>query len=584
MPTLADLSRSLAHVEISKPATAASVHILEFEYPVQVLLPDGAILHLPQPSQLAQRERPPTDQRNAGVYEISMFAMVPVQPKNPFAVKPAKDTGGDLVASVEAAACDPGITAIEIVSFSGPSDGPITYRIRLQSRGDFELGESEWAKLRTLESRLAWVRVLSNLVNRRSARSYYHVRQLLQTSFGAQSVIADQKSWSTTWDTQPPRSANDLLLARLGLIDAKNSYGPATSKLPCGHTSIVRKISIDALLDSASSRYTCMVCSERVLQAKDDVELMLRTQRRRARMFASSNVDTWLAMKSHINEHEPSIRVSAESLLCALSASLNSLRAPAFIALVEMAFAGFPETRAVFNAFEDTFGNQSWVKEVKPDVLYEVLIELAESARPSIDGPTVADSVLPEAWYQDFSRWLIRAVRLLTDCGCTKLHSRHEGVHRHGNVVRIGLQDPTDDTFDDADGMDEESDGVVVSMAELAGLMGDASLEEDLTGLDDLNALPVLSGVDDDASAVSDSGSNQGAGSSSQQARASSETENSESVERGNGDIVGELLDRGPLEYEDKEIERAGLPRYTDDGLDRDGDIIDYGDEEDEVL
>ncbi|KAK4956459.1 hypothetical protein LTR10_005984 [Elasticomyces elasticus] len=348
MSTLAALAHSLAHVELSKAPKA--VHILLLEFPVIDLPPEGGRLSLPQPPLVAAREKPPFDQKSYAVSDASIFAVLQVTPPNPYRFASASNTAEGLIKAVETVACEPGITTMERYTTT-KGDAEVT-RFRLSNRGKismlFDLSGSAWVDLLKEQGSQKWIGILSDLVHRRSARSYYHVHNRLHTAYGENGVDAEESSWSTQWDTRPPRPARELLEARLSRAQAGNS---SAVQLPCGHTVIVREVMLQALQADSCAMYSCHKCEAPALQPEDFKELTLRTERRRTAAFVAVNRQ-WRSLEGRIVDDTHSMLVLTTALLCALAAALGSLRPTLFIASPEMSFTNFAKTAAVFAGFE----------------------------------------------------------------------------------------------------------------------------------------------------------------------------------------------------------------------------------------
>lgn len=267
--------------------------------------------------------------------------------------------------------------------------------------------------------------------------------------------------------------------------------------MPCGHTVLVRGITILALKSRDCAACVCSVCDAPVLQPEDCAELMVRTQRRRANDFAATAAD-WQSLEEELADGEQPIAVPSASLLCALAAAFSSLRAPAFIAPPQLSFLSFAETTTVFNRFFDYLRDENTVSSATPRQWYRSLQQFAHNAQARPDGPTVSGNALPPSWRVELSRWRMRTVRLLTHRGCTKNDPSHCGIHKHGGRLWCGLQRHADDQTEDQVEMAGVDEGEILLMAEITALMKGSDLEEYPGSIDDLRALAEQKRVDFD--------------------------------------------------------------------------------------
>ncbi|KAK3653632.1 hypothetical protein LTR56_004487 [Elasticomyces elasticus] len=480
----AALAHSLAHVELSKAPKA--VHILLLEFPVINLLPEGGRLSLPQPSLVAVREKPPFDQNSYAVPDASIFAVVQVTPPDPYCFASASNTAQGLIKAVETVACEPGVTTMELVRYTGTKRNAEVTRFRLINKGKtsvvFDLDESALVDLLKKQATQKWICVLSDLIHRRSARSYYHVHNRLHAAYGENGVDVEESDWSTQWDTHPPRPARKLLDARLSRAQAGNS---SAVQLPCGHIVVVREVMLQALQADSCAMYSCHKCEAPALQPEDFKELALRTERRRAAAFVAVNRQ-WRSLEGRIVDDTHSMLVPTTALLCALAAALGSLRPTLFIASPEMSFTNFAETAAVFAGFERKLQNANVTYETTPLALYAMLRDFADEARGRQPGAN--ETTLIPSWTEDLERWLRRAVRLLADRACFRRHPKHVGVHKHEGRLCCGMQEPNAVMSDREVEMDENGEEIT-SMADLADMFDGSTVVDDPTGLDDLEAL-----------------------------------------------------------------------------------------------
>ncbi|EMC92846.1 hypothetical protein BAUCODRAFT_27173 [Baudoinia panamericana UAMH 10762] len=186
-------------------------------------------------------------------------------------------------------------------------------------------------------SKLRWVRVLTNLVHRTSARAFYHVRNRLHASYSEVAMHLEQASWNAYWCRQPPRSALGILYARIIDKDADlhGSKGETMKHvtLPCGHLVIMRRFTTLALSDEQYAACGSSVCGEGILLAKDLKELGLRSHRQRADAYVLT--EDWQHFDVNVLEDVKAVHSPVNAVLGASAAALASLRAPALSTSLE---------------------------------------------------------------------------------------------------------------------------------------------------------------------------------------------------------------------------------------------------------
>lgn len=345
---------------------------------------------------------------------------------------------------------------MEMVSYTDSSTGTIFHRFKLQAQlegaptptQDFQLADQEWSELLKHENRVAWIRLLNNIVRRVSVRAYYHVRNHLIGGYGITVANSEEAEWAGQWNAQPSRNIKELLFARLR--SEETNAGPNLlpggdrSLLitpPCGHHSMLRKISLVALTADACQTFCCPVCGARVLQPADESELCLRNVCLRAQAFVD-NYSGWTELDDDITEERQNLDLPALAVMCALSGALASQKLPSLISPPEMSFIGLQETKLVFAEIEETFGEGEWTVTGTPKGLFDGLIGLARIAIAElVDSPALSEETLPPGWSQNIRLWLTRAVRLVFDRGCTINDPQHAGLHLHDGELHCGVLD-----------------------------------------------------------------------------------------------------------------------------------------------
>ncbi|KAK4547785.1 hypothetical protein LTR36_000743 [Oleoguttula mirabilis] len=494
MTKLADLARSLGGIELSTaPDKTTRYHTILLKYPVLELLPVGvAQPHLEPPALLQRRVAPPKESDMAGIHDTTFFARLEIQPRNPFALTPVKDSHAGLLAAIDAASTMVGTTTLEMVSYFAPNGGHRVHRIRLVSRlqaatttpQDFELTDQELNELLKHKYR-AWIRLLNSIVRRISARAYYHVRERLVEACGEKVAASEEAAWIGLWQTRPPRSIQTLLRARLCPEQSgfESNLGDGTGSVlitpPCGHQSMLRKISLVALTAKGCRTFECPACGERVLQPEDDNELGLRNVCLRAQAFVE-NYSAWTDLDEGITVEQQQIKLPALAVMCAISGALASMKLPILISPPELSFIGLRETSLVFAEIEETFGEGQWTVTGTPKEIFDGLVGLARNAIPKhLDVEPTSEDALPPGWTQNMERWFHRACFLVGERGCEMDDPQHAGLHLHDGDLYCGVLDA--DEYDNAmqDERLDDDDRRVTSMDELTKLLNGSKLDEE---------------------------------------------------------------------------------------------------------
>ncbi|KAK5128457.1 hypothetical protein LTR85_003125 [Meristemomyces frigidus] len=381
---------------------------------------------------------------------------------------------------------------MEAVSFLNAETGGISYRFRLRTdlQGaatpvqEFELADQQWNELLKHQYRDTWIRLLNHMVQRMSARAYYHVRDQLNEAYGETVANSEEAGWAGLWNAQPPRSIKHLLVARLcpehtgadsDILDDGN--GSILVTPPCGHQSMLRKISLVALTAEARQTYGCPACGARVLQSDDDSELGLRNVCLRAEAFVE-NYNAWTDLDESITVEVQQVEVSALAVFCAISGALASQKLPALISPPELSFIGLRETQLLFAELEETFGEGEWTFTGSSKELFDGLISLARTAIAGLtDSAAASEDTLPPNWSQNVERWFNRTTQLLFDRGCRATDPHHAGLHLHDGDLHCGLLGADEYENAMADDRPEEHSQKVTCMDELTQLLNDSKLK-----------------------------------------------------------------------------------------------------------
>ena len=249
--------------------------------------------------------------------------------------------------------------------------------------------------------------------------------------------------------------------------------------LPCGHRSMVRRVTLNALTAQDCSCYSCSVCGERALQPADDNELILENLVRRSRAFIG-RYGVWVNLDRDIEEEGDPINLpTASAMMCAISGALASFTLPALISPPDLSFIAMQETKIVFAEVEKSFGDGLWAVSSTPKQLHNDLLHLVQKAlSASMESSGELDeAALPPGWNANTRRWFTLAVRLVSGRQCAIQETQHAGLHLHDSGLFCGILDIDEYARMEDNGMGDD-DGRVTSMDELSKLMNGTSLFE----------------------------------------------------------------------------------------------------------
>ena len=484
------LTRRLGGIELSTKEHHHDLHTITLQYPAADLLPsDINALHLRAPALQEIRQPPPSIPILSGVQDTSFFLSLAVRPPNPFALPLAPDltTVAGMLSTVDAAMATRGRTTLQAVSIKGTNNGSIIHKFRLQTdlpngktpAVDFTFDDQEFAKLSARRD-LAWVSLLNHLIERRSAKAYYHVRSQLVVAYGEEAANTEEASWESTWHSSPTRDARQLLYARLFPDQEANPLprGDKTllAQFPCGHESLMRKIQLDALPNSECATCSCPSCGASVLQPEDFKELTFRAMCTRAENFVEAAV-LWAQIDRSIQGSKDVVEVSGSALLCAISGALSSLRSMPFISPAETSFQHLRETQIVFSELEDILaGDDDIIVNTAGDLFETMLSTSVQALQESLPEQALTGLSLPPGFTEQLKTMLRRAIILACDRRCTQARPGHQGLHAHNGAFCLGvLAAESYETVNwEDDGTDEEG---VVTMDKLTELLNGSSLD-----------------------------------------------------------------------------------------------------------
>ena len=184
-----------------------TTHVLEIEYPVRGLLPPDTEPSLTPPVELGNREAPPHDQTRAGVFQSICRIHIPIEEHHNGSDSFPEDELIPQLTAFQNMTRGPGTSRLSVVMFHDEGfadeflrlDPHISLKRETTSRHyDFEISLKQWQKM-VNEDQSLWVKVLDELITRRSVRAYYHVRNRMAADYGEEAAVAEEAKWGAGW-------------------------------------------------------------------------------------------------------------------------------------------------------------------------------------------------------------------------------------------------------------------------------------------------------------------------------------------------------------------------------------------------
>lgn len=502
MTTPANLADRLSNVTLSNAASEPrrhQTHHLSFIFPAVDILPANCIdPYLETPANISWRHRPdPAFFTNNSTSTTAFFTNLRVKPTPsgppPLAIH---DGCAKVTNAIKCLKRFPGRSVLHMASFWSTWDVETSsrllhrFRIVVESEDsywpsctqDFELEDSAWRHLMNYAHRKTWVSLLQNLVTRASERAYFEVRGRVAGTFLAAVMEEDEALWDLAWYSSPPRSAEELFMARLIPATADDagaleSEGDRVLRLnlPCGHEVSVRKVHIVSLGPEAITTQQCPLCGARILQPIDDKERWTRKQNKLLQE-RRSNARKWRPLDDprSLSAASRPHSFNTTTILEVLGVTRESFHASELIHPLALCPVEFEETASVMSQFERIYGGTSLTVNISAADLLESLYGLAmgtclpNSANEEVLGNA---SALSPGWSDFLLAWLTRTVNFLVCQRCTRQHCDQGGVHTHRGALYYSSHAPDVEA--------EERQMLEANMRDLETQMEDAGLSDD---------------------------------------------------------------------------------------------------------
>ncbi|KAF7197608.1 hypothetical protein HII31_01111 [Pseudocercospora fuligena] len=453
-------------------------HVLNFHYPACELMPAGSqfpILEVPK--DVAYRDQPPQDHQLRDVFSTSFYVVLPFEDRQQRPTSPNSQTG--LITAINNLCTVRGSSSLRFVAAFDASKRAVVWRYLLTYKSDsmdfkqrFELSSVQQAVLLRLAGSYKWIRMLEHLVCRESDMAFYHVMENLQVVYPDVDLKAEILDWDAEWASAAQNTPGDVLRNRLAQCNTfVDLSGEDVVKvvLPCGHIFPINLANLKNMTATECLECKCF-CGSEILTDPDAREIAINYEIdvRRASFLKQNRL--WKELDTRITK-QSLITFTHSTLLLALGATLDSLKAPKSIIPRSMCFAHSYQAKKLVARFEARFNapNQPETTNVR-----DLLAVLLDEARFALGGDEGLQ-LLPPGMTAFVCQWTKRAVNFLDLCRCDQPGKDHHGLHQHGErfLYQLQVQQNTEESIDE---LLEKMDlaGVVTTRAEnLHELFGD---------------------------------------------------------------------------------------------------------------
>lgn len=429
----------------TQPNRAADHHVLSFNYPAFDIQHPYETVQLDPPSKLEHRQRPPQDSRELALYDTDFAMALPIHKVVPNGA--SYDTAHmRLFAAIEALKAGTGTTMVGVLKVYQEIWDEAIYRVRVQTEWigpfpnhppqDFELNVAEWAALVSFADQRPWIGLLKHLVERASAKAYYHVRQRIMNRYGPAGPVDEENSWPTTWGAKQPSNAAELFQERLTPIYGNIMEGIMPQMmLECGHSS---RLTCSQAADVNSKdvlHAVCEICEDRILKPEDD-EYLHDVADKKATQTYQKLQRVWANLVHSVEAPTRPRIFHSMTIFRILGAAFESLKSPEWVSPAATCPSRMEETKEVLEHLESMFWDQNqWYTKTAE----ELLIDLEQEAMGvRIDGVPLGEKINPPGWDDFIARWLRRSAFFLAyrQCmhyqrgkyGCRGLHWHSDGL------------------------------------------------------------------------------------------------------------------------------------------------------------
>ena len=414
-------------------------HILSLSYPdLSISVPLNETVELTAPAMVEHRSPPPRDSRDMAIYETDFALALPLEKRNCDA-KQYPSEYRRLFAAVEALKAGAGATKMGILRLHQEIWDEKVFRVRLETHWvgpspkmppqDFELSGADWEALVSFAKQRTWIEIMKHLVERASAKAYYHVRQRIVAECGSQVADQEESSWSETWGTKLDKIASELFLARLKPLYQNIQHGEMPHfLLECGHA--YHRDSHETLRIEGIRAFgeVCKECETLIMKRDDDEYLDAVEERSRTWQFAKIQ-RVWASLVKDEKGPEKPKRFHAMTIFRILGAALDSLRSPAWVAPKSICPTTFEETSLVLEHLKSMFWGSNKSYEQSAGELLENLEYEALGVR--VDDVPLGERVNPPGWDDFVARWLRRTAYFLAYRRCQRGTWECKGLHGH---------------------------------------------------------------------------------------------------------------------------------------------------------
>lgn len=417
-----------------------------YEYPVESLMPAGAKLLLPEPSDADYRQTPDHTAFHLDKQPLDYRLIIdPRAVALPYAAK--HEVVHHILELMDIVNQRAGRTSLSTTTFT--VDGDFDCRIALQahfSDGDepiqvtYDLSLDEIEELLAIKDR-SWVRLWCDLISRTSDRSYLLVHENVKRQWGDDFALAEEAQWLNMWSSTTTRSAavlfrNQLLDPGSGvvvdLVEHNNEQFPV--RLPCGHLLWTMKAEISEISADIAQAAACLRddCGRRILQDYDDAELAIRdelAQRDEAEQQDEAWNDLDLEDLSKVRHAIP-----VYLLPQVLQEARRSMDVPKSVSPLELSLLHCEETAFATRALEYWALRQDRIVRISSAKLFRHLMEYTMCALDETAMPRQDPALIPSGWEGFLEVLLKRIISFLVHRGCNDDSAEHQGLHYHESI------------------------------------------------------------------------------------------------------------------------------------------------------
>lgn len=419
----------------------AKHHTVTFCYPdFSIPIQPTEMPELLPPAKMEHRQHPPHSMTELALYDTEFAVAFPIEKVHTGAHQNTEYMS--LLVAVEKLKGSAGKSTLGVIRVSQEIWESVAYRVRLETEWvgpfqkhppqDFELSEKEWAEFKAYGGLRAWVGVLGHLVDRTSAKAYYHARQRIMAACGSDEVGKEENSFASKWGIKRALNAADLFLERITFLkeNCQNQVMPEI-QLECGHGFWLDAMKTSAINSLTVLTRSCEVCGAKLLREQDKEYLDAVAEQNDVARFAKMQ-KVWANLVGSGTEIGRPRKFHSMTIFRVLGAALESLKAPEWVAPTAICPSTFFETREVLDHLESMFYDQHRTYERTAEHLLEELEQEAMGVR--IDDVMIGERVNPPGFDDFLARWLRRTAYFLAYRRCDgEPDNRCQGLHWHRN-------------------------------------------------------------------------------------------------------------------------------------------------------